>query len=68
MDHVDSLSFTYYDSSGSETANVANIRKIKIRLTVRTGKMDPGYTDPNVGDRYRRYTLESSVILRNMGS
>jgi len=68
VDHVDSLSFTYYDGSGSETANVANIRKIKIRLTVRTGKIDPGYTDPTAGDQHRRYMLESSVILRNMGS
>ncbi len=67
VDYVDSLSFTYYSSSGSQTADVANIRKIKISITVRTGKIDPGYTDPNFGDHYRRYTLESSVMLRNTG-
>jgi len=66
VENVDSLTFTYYDSSGV-TANLANIRKIKIIITTRTAKEDPSYTHPTSGDHYRRYTLESFVIPRNLG-
>lgn len=67
VDVVDSLSFVYYDSSGAVTANVANIHKIKIRITTRAAKVDPSYTHPVFGDRFRRYTLESFVLSRNLG-
>lgn len=62
-----SLSFTYYDSSGLVTTNLANIRKIKIRITTRAAQADPSYTHPTFGDNYRRYTLESFVMPRNLG-
>ncbi|MEW6335546.1 MAG: hypothetical protein AB1558_14910, partial [Thermodesulfobacteriota bacterium] len=65
--YVDSLTFEYYDAAGAVTSNVANISQIKIRITTRTSKTDPSYTHPVFGDRYRRYTLESFVMPRNLG-
>ena len=68
IDNVAALSFVYYDGSGTVTANLSSIRKIKIGITIRTAKPDPNYTDPTYNDHYRRYHLESFVVPRNMGA
>jgi type IV pilus assembly protein PilW len=66
-ENVASLSLVYYDRNGAVTANLANIRKIKIAITSRTSKEDLSYTHPTFGDHYRRYTLESLVVPWNLG-
>lgn len=38
---------------------------VTVGLTARTGKADPDYTDPVVGDGYRRITYLPEVNLRN---
>lgn len=68
VEYVDALSFTYYDGSGNVTTNVANIRRIKISITIRTAKTDPNYIHPTYNDHYRRYQLESFVVPRNLGA
>jgi len=63
-EHVQSVVFTYYKSDGSPLAapvsTPSQIRRIKVSLTVRTAKQDPGYG-------YRTFTLESFVTPRNVG-
>lgn len=63
-EHVQTLSFTYYDAGGATTATLANIRRIKVAITVRTAMPDPNYTS-NGG--YRTYTLTSVITPRNLG-
>jgi len=63
-EHVQSLGFAYYDAGGATTATTADIRRIKIAVTVRTAMADPDYSS-NGG--YRTYTLTSVVTPRNLG-
>jgi len=71
-EYVDALSFAYYDGVGNimgpGSVNVAQIRKIRISITVRTAVKDPYYTHPTFRDHYRRYRLESFAIPRNLGT
>jgi type IV pilus assembly protein PilW len=69
-EHIQSLQFIYRDSGGSQmttpVATPSNIRSIEITLVARTPEPDPKYTHPSFGDHYRRYTLTSTVIPRNL--
>jgi len=66
VEYVQSLNFIYYDGSGNITANLADIRRVKITIVIRTAKQDPNYTDPTYGDHYRHYTLSSFAFPRNL--
>ena len=63
-EHTQSILFTYYDRNGNVLATPVStpseIRRIKVALTLRTAKQDPGYG-------YRTFTLESFVTPRNVG-
>ncbi|MCK9274451.1 MAG: prepilin-type N-terminal cleavage/methylation domain-containing protein [Syntrophales bacterium] len=56
VENIETLSFTY------DTASQA----VTISLTGRTAQPDPKYTDPVYKDHYRRYTLQTSLIARNL--
>jgi len=66
VENVESLNFIYYDGAGSITANLANIRSVKITIVTRTAKDDPSYTDAN-GHHHHHYTLSSFCVIRNLG-
>jgi hypothetical protein len=61
--HVQAWSFDYLDAQGNPTMTSANIRQIRLTLTVRSSKPDPQYA-ANSG--YRTYTLTSQVTARNL--
>jgi len=63
-EHIQSLGFQYWDADGNTTATIADIRRIRVTITGKTAKPDPGYT-PNGG--YRTYTLTSIITPRNLG-
>lgn len=65
VENVESLNFIYYDGAGSITANLADIRRVKIKIVTRTAKDDPGYTDAN-GHHHHHYTLSSFAFPRNL--
>lgn len=58
VEHIDSLTFAPapYDDNGA----------ITVTLTGRTARPDPAYTHPVHNDHYRRYTLETTVLCRNL--
>jgi type IV pilus assembly protein PilW len=62
-ENIQGLTFTYYDAAGAVTATTADIRRIQISITARTGKPDPAYSANN---GYRTYTLTSFVTPRNL--
>ena len=62
-ENIQGLTFTYYDAAGAVTATAADIRRIQISITARTGKPDPAYLANN---GYRTYTLTSFVTPRNL--
>ncbi|MCX5824003.1 MAG: prepilin-type N-terminal cleavage/methylation domain-containing protein [Deltaproteobacteria bacterium] len=66
VENVESLNFIYYDGAGSITANLADIRSVKITIVTRTAKDDPSYTDAN-GHHHHHYTLSSACVIRNLG-
>jgi type IV pilus assembly protein PilW len=66
VEYLENLSFQYLDASGAATAVRENIRKVKITVRVRTARVDPSYTDPTYGGNFRRYTLSSFAIPRNL--
>ncbi|MBW2595962.1 MAG: prepilin-type N-terminal cleavage/methylation domain-containing protein [Deltaproteobacteria bacterium] len=39
---------------------------VTITLRGRTADIDPDYTDPTYSDHYRRYTLQTTVVPRNL--
>jgi type IV pilus assembly protein PilW len=63
INNVQSFTFDYLNAQGNPTTVTANIRQIRITITVRTSKLDPKYT-ANSG--YRTYTLTSLVTPRNL--
>lgn len=78
--NIESMTITYTYANGSSSAGTTNlpnngvsgrnfkdIRVVTISLTARAGKTDPGYTHPTIGDNYRRITLKSEVMPRNLG-
>ncbi|MDP2644852.1 MAG: prepilin-type N-terminal cleavage/methylation domain-containing protein [Desulfobacterales bacterium] len=62
-ENIQSLSFTYYNSSNVQTAVLADIRRITVQLVARTRRPDPGYAS-NSGYRTRTYTVD--VTPRNL--
>lgn len=62
-ENAQEFAFDYLDANGSSTADAAQIRQVKIALTIRTEKPDPDYSD-NGG--YRTVKLSSYVTPRNL--
>ena len=62
-ENIDDFKVLYQDADGNATATTANIRQIKITITVRSAKPDPDYS-ANGG--YRTYTLTSFITPRNL--
>ena len=63
-ENIQSFTFEYLDSAGSATITTADIRQIKITITVRTSKADGDYS-ANGG--YRTHALTSLITPRNLG-
>ena len=63
VENVQNFSFEYLDATGNPTAVTADIRQIRLTITVRTSKPDPKYS---VNSGYRTFTLTSLVIPRNL--
>lgn len=62
-ENIQAFTFQYLDVNGNPTTVTANIRQMRITLTVRASKLDPQYAE-NGG--YRTYTLTSLVTPRNL--
>jgi type IV pilus assembly protein PilW len=62
-DNIESASLDFLDAAGSITTTTADIRQIRLSITVRAGKPDPNY-GPNNG--YRTYTLTSVIAPPNL--
>ena len=60
-ENIQLLTFNYLDSAGSATTTTADIRQIKITITVRSAKPDSDYGG------YRTHTLTSFIRPRNLG-
>jgi type IV pilus assembly protein PilW len=64
-ENISGFTFTYYQSSGTTLAtSAANIRRIKIAITAKTEKPDPGY-QTNGG--YRTMDLSATITPINLG-
>ena len=64
-ENISAFTFTYYQSSGTTAATSAtNIRRIKIAITAKTEKPDPGYQS-NGG--YRTMDLSATITPINLG-
>src|SRR5262245_26044121 len=64
-ENISAFTFTYYQTSGTTAATSANnIRRIKISLTAKTEKPDPGY--PSNGG-YRTVDLSALITPINLG-
>jgi type IV pilus assembly protein PilW len=64
-ENISAFTFTYYQSSGTTLATSAtNIRRIKIAITAKTEKPDPGY-QTNGG--YRTMDLSATITPINLG-
>jgi type IV pilus assembly protein PilW len=64
-ENISGFTFTYYQSSGTTPATSAtNIRRIKIAITAKTEKPDPGY-QTNGG--YRTMDLSATITPINLG-
>jgi hypothetical protein len=64
-DNIEDLQFSFVLADGSETsqpADISQVRMVKIQMTSRTDKSDCEFGD----DGYRRRTLESEVMPRNL--
>ncbi|MFQ5965153.1 MAG: PilW family protein [Candidatus Scalinduaceae bacterium] len=62
-ENIQAFNFDYLDATGTTTTTPADIRQVRITITGRTAKVDPGYPD-NGG--YRTYTLNSLVTPKNL--
>ena len=60
-ENIDDFNVLYQDADGNATATTANIRQIKITITVRSAKPDADYGG------YRTHTLTSFITPRNLG-
>ena len=63
-ENIQSFTFDYLNSAGSAATTTADIRQIKITITVRTSKADADYSANN---GYRTHTLTSLITPRNLG-
>ncbi len=64
IENVQAFTFEYLDGDGTATTTTANIRQVRITITMRTANPDPVYTS-NGG--YRTYSLTSVITPRNLG-
>jgi type IV pilus assembly protein PilW len=64
-ENIENVQFEYFDANGNPTAIPANIRMIRVTVIARTGMSDPEFKGGAGG--YRRRTIASNVLLRNMG-
>jgi hypothetical protein len=63
VENIERLVFEYLADATTPAANPGQIRLVRITLTARTAKPDPGY--PTNGG-HRTYTLTSVVTPRNL--
>ena len=64
-ENIDSLTFTYYQASGTTLATSASeIRRVNIAISAKTAKPDPGYPT-NYG--YRTVDLSATITPINLG-
>jgi type IV pilus assembly protein PilW len=64
-ENIDNLTFTYYQASGTTLATSASdIRRVKIAISAKTAKPDPGYPT-NYG--YRTVDLSATITPINLG-
>lgn len=66
-ENIAAFSFTFYQSQssgGAAATSVANIRQIKISMTGKTAKPDPGYT---LNGGYRTVDLSAIITPINLG-
>jgi type IV pilus assembly protein PilW len=64
-ENISAFAFVYYQASGTTLAtSTSNIRRIKIALTAKTEKPDPGY--PSNGG-YRTVDLSTTITPINLG-
>jgi len=68
VEYVEALSFAYEYEDGSVhlTPDLSLIRRVRITIRTRSATEDTNYTDQTYGDHYRRYTLTSYAIPRNL--
>jgi type IV pilus assembly protein PilW len=64
-ENIENVQFEYFDANGNPTAIPANIRMIRVAVIARTSMSDPEFKGGAGG--YRRRTIASNVLLRNMG-
>ncbi len=62
-ENIDGFFFDYLDRAGNTTTTTEDIRQIRITITARTAKRDPGYA---VYGGYRNYTLRSLITPINL--
>jgi len=62
-DHIQWFSFEYLQTGGTATTTTDDIRRVRLIVSARTERPDPGYGE-NGG--YRTYTLTSTVAPKNM--
>jgi len=61
---VQDFTVEYLDAAGNATTVAAEIRRVRITVTARTGKRDPRYP---LNGGYRTHTLRSVVTPANLG-
>ena len=79
-ENVDALDLVYLDENDAETAITDDIRSIQVTLVVRTGRLDPNFTNSTTyqnqlgetiytapDDNYRRKALNTQIRCRNLG-
>ena len=77
---IDALDFQYLDASGALTATLADIRSVEITLVARSRMGDRNFTDMSAysnqqsqvilaaqNDNFRRRSLTTTILCRNMG-
>ncbi len=67
---IEDFQVVYLMKDGSTTsapASLGDVRVVRIELWARTRRQDPGWTDDDFEDGYRRRTLTSWIDVRNMG-
>lgn len=63
-DNIQGFTFDLLNKAGSVTATAADIREVRIVVTSRTARADPGFP-ANSG--YRTYVLTSRITPKNLG-
>ena len=62
-EHIESFAFTYLDRDGHPTTTTADIRQIRVAITARAARPDPGYA---AHGGYRTFTLASLITPVNL--